>query len=310
MEVEGLETIQYLNHAIDYIEENIDKPLEVDEIAKVALLSRYHFQRIFHVLTGFTLAEYIRNRKLTLAAEELILRKESVTEIAFKYGYESVDAFTKAFRRLHGVTPSAVRKGTATIKLFPRLSLQLDIRGRDEMNYHIVEKDEWDMIGIEMQTTSKNTVEQEITAFCDRVWIDGSHHKLNEFLGYPIMHMLDGVHFDFKEDGSRKYMLGWETPKKEIPKIYKVLHIPACCWIVFEHRADMRNKGAINELWKRIYTDWISSTCFEQIEGPCIERYFWEDDAYYKYRCEVWIPVKKKVEEDIHEYNSMSSTRR
>jgi len=289
-----LRTIEYLNHAIDYIEENITQTLEVEEIAKRALLSKYYFQRVFHAVTGVTVTDYIRNRKLTLAAEELVTTDKSVTEIAMDYGYESTDAFTKAFRRLHGVTPSLMRRGEVQLKSFPRMSLQVHIIGESEMRYRIVWQDAFDMIGIAMEKTSKRESDLKVKKFCEKVWEDGSHHKLNELLGYPIMHMLDGVYYGFQEDGSRRYMLGWRKPENMNAAGYTVLHIPAHQWIVFEHRADMSNPTAIRDLWIRLYTEWMPSSMFEQVEGPCRERYFWEDDSYNNYRCEIWLPVTRK----------------
>lgn len=289
-----MDIITQMNQAIEYIEEHLEERMEMSEISKAAFLSSYHFQRIFHVLTGFTVAEYIRNRRLTLAALKLTDPTYTVTEVALQYGYESTDAFTKAFQRLHGVTPSSVKRGDVKIKAFSKLSLQVNITGKEELDYRIVKEDGYDMIGIDMQTASSDQVEDEIAAFCDQVWEDGSHHSLNEFLGFPIMHMLDGVHFDYTEDKNRRYLLGWKMPDKEVPKEYRIIHIPSNDWAVFEAHADMSEKNAINELWKRIYVEWFPSADFEQSAGPCIEKFEWEDEAYFKYKCEVWIPVRRK----------------
>lgn len=292
-----MKTIEYINLAIDYIEENIKGSLELEEIAKVALLSKHYFQRVFHVVIGMTVTDYIRNRKLSLAAEELLTTNKTVTEVALDYGYESTDAFTKAFRRLHGVTPSAIRKREAQLKLFPKISLQVNMTGESEMNYRIVEKDKFSMFGFAMNRVPKEELDVEVKKFCERAWKDGSHHRLNELLGFPIMHMLDGVYFDFKEDGSRRYFLGWETQGQKVSEEYEMIDIPAQEWIVFEYEANMDNPASISELWKRIYVEWMPSSTFEQVEGPCIERYFWKNDQYFEYRCEVWIPVTKRLKE-------------
>jgi AraC family transcriptional regulator len=290
-----LETIKYLNNAIDYIENNLDSALNIDEIAKVAFTSRYHFQRVFHALTGFTLAEYIRNRRLTLAAEELYCKASKITDIAFKYGYESPDAFTKAFQRLHGTTPCALKKGNMRLKAFPRLSFQIAIKGECEMIYRIVEKEKFKMFGVDFLTTTvENACYKEIPEFCDKIWEDETHYKINKLLGYDRMHMLYGIHYDFKEDGSRRYMMGFEVPEKAIPKEFKVLDISACIWAVFEAKAQMSQKLEIEKVWRRIYSEWFPSSGFEQAEGPCIEKYFWDDEQYDHYTCEVWIPVKGK----------------
>lgn len=236
-------TLEYLNQAIDYIEENITQTLEMEEIAKAALLSKYYFQRVFHVITGITVADYVRNRRLSLAAEEIMMTKNPITDIALEYGYDSADAFTKAFRRLHGVTPSALRKGEASLKLFPKITMQVNVTGDCEMKYRIVQKGPFNMIGLTTDVMSKSDSDLEVLRFCNRVW----------------------------EDGSRKYMLGWEVQNYEVPSEYKLLQIPAYQWIVFEHHADMSNPVAISELWKCIYAEWMPSSQFEQVEGENYE---------------------------------------
>lgn len=290
-----MEIIKYLNNAIEYIEDNLDSTIEIDEIAKAAFTSRYHFQRMFHAITGFTLAEYIRNRRLTLAGEELSSKDAKITEIAIKYGYESPDAFAKAFQRLQGVTPSKIKKGNVRLKAFPKLSFQISVKGGCEMDYRIVEKDEFKVFGVDFLTTIvDNALYKEIPEFCDKIWDDETHRKINEFLGYSKMHMLQGIHYDFKEDGSRRYMMGWEVPETGVPKEYKILNIAAYTWIVFEGKGIMPQNLVIQDVWKRIYFEWFPSSGFEQVEGPCIEKYFWNDDKYDKYTCEVWIPVRRK----------------
>lgn len=292
-----MDTINYLNNAIEYIENNLDSTIEIDEIAKVAFTSRYHFQRLFHAFTGFTLSEYIRNRRLTLAAEELSSKDAKVTEVALKYGYVSTDAFTKAFQRLHGVTPSKIKKGNVKLKAFPKLSLQISITGKCDMDYKILEKKEFKVFGTASLTDiEENALNYEIPAFCKRIWEDGTHFKTNELLGYPKTHMLYGIHYDFKEDGSRKFMMGWEVPEIDIPKEYTILDILPCTWAVFDSKGIMPQNLEIQNVWKRIYCEWFPSSGFEQVEGPCIEKYYWEDENYEKYSCEVWIPVRRKAQ--------------
>lgn len=290
-----MEIIKSLNKTLDYIEDNLDSQIEIDEIAKVAFVSRYHFQRMFHALTGFTLGEYIRNRRLTLAAEELTSKDVMVTDVAIKYGYESIDAFTKAFQRMHGVTPSKIKKGDVRLKAFPKLSFEISIKGECEMNYRIVEKDSFKVFGVDFLTTTVNNVlYKEIPEFCDKIWEDGTHLKINKFLGYNERHMLHGIHYDFKEDGGRRYMMGWEVPQTDVPKEYKILDIPSCTWAVFEGKSTIDDNIFIQNVWKRIYSEWFPSSGFEQVEGPCLEKYYWDGDAYDKYICEVWIPIKRK----------------
>lgn len=290
-----MEIIRNINNAIDYIEDNLDSDLNIDEIAKVAYTSRYHFQHLFHAVTGFTLTEYIRNRKLTLAAEELAVTDTKVIDIALRYGYDSPDAFTKAFQRLHKVTPSALRKGNVKIKAFPKLLLQISIKGEFEVNYKIVDKEPHKVFGVDFETTLINdALYSEIPEFCEEIWENGTHLKINEFLGYHKMNLLHGIHFDFKENGNRRFMMGWEAPEKEIPNEYKVVDVPASTWAVFEGKSNMGNKIKIQDVWRQIYSEWFPSSGFEQVEGPCIEKYYWDDGTCNNYTCEVWIPIKRK----------------
>jgi AraC family transcriptional regulator len=294
-EVNDLETINYLNNAIEYIEDNLDSAIKIDEIAKVEFTSRYHFQRLFHAFTGFTLSEYIRNRRLTLAGEELHSKDAKIIDVALKYGYVSADAFTKAFQRLHGVTPSKIKKGNVKLKAFPKISLQISITGKFDMNYRIIEKNEYEVFGVVSLTAIKeNALYHEIPVFCKKIWEDGTHLKINELLGFPKTHMLHGIHYDMKEDGSRRYMMGWEVLGIDIPKEYKILDIPACTWAVFEGKGIISHNQEIQHVWKRIYCEWFPSSGFEQVEGPCVEKYHWEDELYEKFTCEVWIPVRRK----------------
>jgi len=295
MEVRNLGTIECLNNAIDYIENHLDSTLDIDEIATAAFSSRYHFQRMFHALTGFTLAEYIRNRRLTLAAEELSSKDCKIIDIAYKYGYESPDAFTKAFQRLHGITPSALKKGDARRKAFSKLSFQISIKGAFEIIYRIVDLKEFKVFGVDFITTSVNDAcYKEIPEFCEKIWVDGTHSKMNQFLGFPTMNMLHGIHYDFEENGRRKYMMGWEVPGKDVPKEFKILEIPELTWAVFESKGKMPQNLAIEDVWRRIYSEWFPSSVYEQAEGPCMEKYDWDDEQYENYTCEVWIPIIRK----------------
>ena len=288
-------TIKLLNNALEYIERNLDTALNIDDISKVACSSRYHFQRIFYALTGFTVTQYIRNRRLSLAAEELVATDKRVIDIALKYGYESPEAFTKAFKRLHGISPSALKKLDGKIKAFPKISFQISIKGECEMIYRIVEKEAFKVFGAGFVTTTVNDAAyKEIPEFINKIFEDGTHDRINELLGNPKGTLLDGFHYGFKEDGTRKYMMGDESLETEIPDEFTILEIPKLTWAVFEGHGAMPDNLIIQDIWKRIYSEWFPSSGFEQVEGPCIEKNFWNDEKHGEYTCEVWIPVRRK----------------
>jgi AraC family transcriptional regulator len=286
-----------LNNTLEYIEKNLDKTLNIDDISKVACSSRYHFQRVFYALTGVTVTEYIKKRRLTLAAEELISTDKRIIDIALKYGYESQEAFTKAFKRLHEITPSALKKLNGKIKAFPKISFQISIKGESELVYRLVQKEEFKVFGVELVTTkADDVVYDEIPKFINKIFENGIYAKINKLVGNPKGTLLNGFHYGFEEDGTRRYIMGAELNEVEISEEFIILDIPKLTWAVFEGNATKPNNFIIQDIWRRIYSEWFPSSGFEQVEGPCIEKNFWNDDDQSGYRCEVWIPVKRKQE--------------
>lgn len=290
-----LEAITLLNNAIEYIERNLDAELNIDDISKAACMSRYHFQRVFYALTDFTVTQYIRNRRLTLASEELAATDIRVTDIALKYGYENPEAFTKAFKRLHGISPSDLRKLNGKFKAFPKISFQISIKGESEIIYRIVQKETFKVFGVAFQSTLINSAAyEEIPKFINEIFENGTYDKINELLGNPKGTLLDGFHYGFEEDGTRKYIMGAEMVKADIPIEFTILEVPKLTWAVFEGSGDKPSNSIIQDVWRRIYSEWFPSCGFEQVDGPCIEKNFWNEEKESGYSCEVWIPVKRK----------------
>ena len=112
--------IEGFQASISYIEENLTEPLDITEIAGIAGLSPFYYQRIFGALCGITVGDYIRARRMTLAAQELAGTDAKVIDVALKYGYDSPDSFARAFQRFHGITPSAAKEAGAHLKSFAR----------------------------------------------------------------------------------------------------------------------------------------------------------------------------------------------
>lgn len=130
--------IEGIGEAISYIEENITEEIVIEDIAKKAFMSPFYFQKGFAMLCGFTVGEYIRQRRLTLAVSELVSTDEKIIDIALKYVYTSPDSFTKAFTRFHGITPTAVRKDGAMVKSFAPLKIKFSLEGGYIMDYKII----------------------------------------------------------------------------------------------------------------------------------------------------------------------------
>ncbi|WP_156950992.1 GyrI-like domain-containing protein [Saccharibacillus sacchari] len=165
------------------------------------------------------------------------------------------------------------------------------------MNVRIAETQASKAVGVSTKIVDPY---REIAVFAEQIWNDGRHDRVNETVGRPIRTMLSGYHYDFREDGTRQYMMGTELEEEvEVPSDLTVIDIPGGSYAVFEMSAtqpdDQEIDTQIQDLWRRIYSEWFPSSRFEQAEGPCIETYAWTDEASGDYKSEIWIPVRIKA---------------
>ncbi|MDC0700803.1 AraC family transcriptional regulator, partial [Blautia wexlerae] len=167
--------ISGLQSAIDYIEDHLTEELDYAEIARKAYSSSFHFQRVFGILCGYTLGEYIRNRRLTRAAEDLLLSDVKVIDVALQYGYDSPESFSRAFARFHGVTPSQAKKERAALKSFSRLSVKLILAGGNVMDYRMEKTGPMELVMKKERFTGGSEVSKmQIPALWDRSCADGT----------------------------------------------------------------------------------------------------------------------------------------
>lgn len=285
-----------LQKAIDYIEVNLTEELDYTEIASKACVSSFHFQRIFSVMCNFSLGEYIRNRRLTLAGAELNLSNEKVIDIALKYGYDSPDSFAKAFTRFHGITPSAAREPGASLRSFSRLSIKLSLEGGNVMDYRIEKKREFKVIG-KSQTfnLSDEFVRDDIPAFWSRCHEDGTVKELYKMSRNTVNGgMIFGVCYgDNSVDANQfPYLIAATYEKGEIPIGYSVKEIPEYTWAIFRCVGAMPR--AIQALWRRIYAEFFPTSEYRPVHGIDLEAYYEGNMDDEKYVSEIWIPVERK----------------
>jgi AraC family transcriptional regulator len=291
-EVRKVEWLDMMKHAIDYMEDNMDKEIYYDEMAKEACSSSFHFQRMFHMITGMTVADYIRKRRLTLAAQELaISTKIKVIEVALKYGYETPEAFTKAFKKAHGITPSAAREPGISLKAFPRISFHLSLKGDKDMDYKIIEKEAFRVVGKELKVSTKDGENlQRIPKFWDEVNQDGTNERLCSLSDKTDVL---GICMDMEHDKEAfTYMIAVEATKNSKSSEFTTREIPAATWAVFTSIGAMPT--AIQKVWERIFSEWFPSTGYEHAEAPELEVYPEGNTNSEDYRCEVWVPIIKK----------------
>lgn len=285
-----MEWIESISEAIGYIEDNITGELTIEKIAEKVLISPFYFQKGFSMLCGFTVSEYIRQRRLALAGSELVSTDEKIITIALKYGYDSPDSFTRAFTRFHGVTPTAVRKEGAMIKSFAPLKISFTLKGGISMNYKIVEKDAFTVIGASKKFPYENAA-LEIPKFWAEHYQAGGGNTVCGMYGVNIDESMGGKEFEYLI--ADDYKAGTAVPMGFVTKT-----IPAFIWAVFPCTGSMPD--SMQEVNRRIFSEWLPNCRdYEFAAGYCIEMY--NDAADYpggvqdeNYYSEIWIPVKKK----------------
>ncbi|WJH35507.1 AraC family transcriptional regulator [Paenibacillus sp. CC-CFT747] len=284
-----MDWLSRMNNAMDYIESNLADDISYDKIAQIACCSTYHFQRMFPFITGVSLSEYIRRRRLTLAAFELQTTDAKVIDVAMKYGYESPEAFTRAFKNLHGIIPISARDIGVALKAYPRMSFHISIKGDVEMNYRIEQRGSFEMFGVYgLINSDQKTAFSEVPQFRKKCDDDGSVDLMNGLLGRFGDNNLHAALYDHTREFF-KYMICYYLPKGlEIPERLTTLSVPALIWAVFpEPKCDMQ------KLWERIYSEWFPTSEYEQVEGPSFEMYYGMA-RHGNETGEIWIPVKRK----------------
>ncbi|MCT9855525.1 AraC family transcriptional regulator [Priestia megaterium] len=290
-----MDLLRNMNRALHYIEENLTNDIDFREVARLALCSEYHFKRMFSFLAGITLSEYIRRRRLTLAAFELKDSNIKVIDVAIKYNYSSPDSFTRAFQNLHGITPSEAKKNGSSLKAFPKMTFQLSIKGGNEMNYRIEEKEAFHIVGIkERVSIIFHGVNPKIAAMWESL-NDETIRKLKELSNVTPLGLLSAsVNFSegrMEEKGQLDHYIGVATTK-DCPDHLVQLEVPAGTWAVFEAVGPFPD--TLQDVWGRIYSEWFPSSNYEQVEGPEI---LWNEHKNVTsptFKSEIWIPVLKK----------------
>lgn len=289
--------LNHLNGALLYIEQNLEYDIDEQEIAKRACCSIYHFKRMFSFLAGIPLQEYIRRRRLTLAAINLQDSTVKVIDIAIKYGYNSPDAFTRAFQGLHGMTPTEARSNTRSLKAYPPMTFRLSIGGNEPMKFRIVKKEAFQVIGIKNRVQA---VKEGEHPGVEQVWqsTEEAAYKRLKSLSNQEPHGI--LHIDVGDTGRNNpeydYYMGVATTEP-CPSEFTSLLVPALTWVVFEVSIPWSP-----EKWQQIYGEWFPTSGYEQVEGPKIQVgpdiQVGEKQVYTEQEVELWIPIGKVLRID------------
>ncbi|MDO4542183.1 MAG: AraC family transcriptional regulator [Bacillota bacterium] len=283
-----MDWIERLNAAMAYIEENLTGEIRYEEAAKIACCSVFHFQRMFSYMAGIPLGEYIRRRRMTKAAQELRDKNAKVTDIALKYGYDSPTAFNRAFQGIHGIAPSKVRRDGVSLKAFPVISFKITIKGEAEMDYRIEEHPAFSIVGI--SAPMSRTIEENfavVPKLWERAAKEGIIPRLVKLMTGEPKGMLGVSCCNSQEEWRYFIAAAGEGDGSQDLQTYQV---PACTWAIFPGQGPMPQ--SIQELEKRIVTEWLPSSGYEYANAPDIEVYISPDPARAKY--EVWLPITPK----------------
>jgi AraC family transcriptional regulator len=291
-----MEWSERMNAAIDYIEDNLAGHIDFSEAAKQACCSTFHFQRMFFAVNGLTPAEYARRRRLTLAATELSMGKTKVIDVAVKYGYDSPDSFARAFRNLHGVTPQAARAPGVTLTAFPRISFHIVLKGGSDMDYRVIDKPAFKIVGRARKFTTANGENFiKIPQFWNEYMTTEEYQTLMQLTGGKPGPLTGGICLGscLPNEGNTwepfLYAIAIEKTDDMQTGDFEVYQVPASTWAVFDCNLDN-----LQEVTKRIFGEWFPSTGYEHAGTPDLEVYLAEDPKRGEHPCQIWIPVKKK----------------
>ncbi|MCX4324351.1 MAG: AraC family transcriptional regulator [Lachnospiraceae bacterium] len=279
-----MEWIDRLNDTIAYIEEHLTEKIDYEQLGQIACCSSYHFQRMFAYMAGVSLSEYIRRRRMSLAAVDLQGKGTQVIDVAEKYGYSSPTAFNRAFQSIHGVAPSALKSGGVPVKSFPPIKFQITIKGAEEMEYRIETKGAFRIVGVSVPLDKD--IEKNFAVIPQKwqeISMDGTLQKLIGMMDTPGVL---GVSTCNNVETWRYYIAVATSRDQDGLEEYIV---PAATWAVFSGAG---TNQSIQELERRIVTEWLPTSGYEYGNAPDIEVYLNPDPQNAQY--EVWIPVIKK----------------
>ncbi|MFJ4190238.1 GyrI-like domain-containing protein [Kitasatospora sp. NPDC089509] len=286
--------LEHLNRAMEHIERNLEQEIDVAELARIAMTSEYHFRRLFSMLAGMPLSEYVRRRRLTVAGAEVLDGGRTLLDIAVRYGYTSGEAFARAFRAMHGVGPGEARRDGATLISQPRMSFRLIVEGSSSMEYRIIEKPDFRIVGRKARVPLiYQGVNPHIADFIKGIGAEtvGRITALSAADPKGIVSVSD----DFspnREEGSELDYWHAVVAREDavVPDDLEVLHVPAGTWAVFTNSGPFPQ--ALQEMWGETYSQWFPSNPYETRPGPeLLQTRFvpGTGDA----EAELWLPVTR-----------------
>ncbi|AWB43900.1 AraC family transcriptional regulator [Paenibacillus sp. CAA11] len=286
--------LQEFNNLMDYIETHLTEEISGKDISRIVGLSDYHFKRMFSYMAGMSLNEYIKNRRLSVANVELI-NGAKVTDIAYKYGFQSLEGFSRAFREWSGFLPSEVTKNRIQ-KSFPKFSFFIDIRGGISMEFKIEKKEKFNIVGLSKRVPIQfEGVNNAILELAQSITEQQRNemHQLADL--YP--HQVLNVSYDYddgflEEKGCLTHMIGLATTKENPFDDLEQISIEESLWAIFPNQGSFPTM--LQETTAKIYTEWLPSSGYEvaDLHGISFTKHNGTSGNVYS---EIWMPVKEKI---------------
>ena len=273
-----------IGEAVSYIEHNLDGEINIEKAAEKAFVSTFYFQKIFCVLCGFTIGEYIRYRRLSLAGEELSQGNAKVIDVALKYGYDSPDSFARAFTKFHGITPSAAKEHGTVLRSFAPIKLKLTLEGGTMIDYRITEKPAFTVVGVTTPIENDTSISYNvIPTLWDEHYKNGGGEKIRGDFGACI----------YCDEKTFTYMIADAyLPWKDIPDGCETYTFPAGTWAVFPCKGALPN--ALQSLNTKIWSEWLPNLKGYKLSGYYnLEMYTPSADKPEDTYSEIWIPIEK-----------------
>lgn len=286
--------ISALNRLVVLVEEHLGEELDVVELARALGTTEYHLRRMFSSLAGMPLSEYVRRRRMTVAAADVVQGQDDLLSIAVRHGYSSTEAFGRAFRAVHGTGTSEVRRTGGPLRTQPQLRFRLTVEGTIPMDTRILDRPAFRLVGhaarVPLIHQGVNPhIQQHITALPPE-----AHQRLKALSDTEpagLLQVSDDLDPDAVEGSELTYLHGVAVSRDTpVPDDLDAIEVPAGRWAVF--RTAGPHPQTLQNTWAATATEWFPSNPWRLRPGPSIVTILERDNDFSTATCELWLPIE------------------
>ncbi|WP_086828003.1 AraC family transcriptional regulator [Allokutzneria sp. NRRL B-24872] len=286
--------ISALNRLVDLVEEHLGEEFDLGGPAAALGTTEYHLRRMFSSLAGMPLSEYVRRRRMTVAAADVVRGKDDLLSIAVRYGYGSTEAFGRAFRAVHGANPGDVRRDGGPLRTQPQLRFRLTVEGSVPMDTRIADRPAFRLVGHAKRVP---LIHQGVNPHIQQhiAGLPKEEHLRLKALGdgepHGLLQVCDDLDPDGAEGSELTYLHGVAIAKETpVPDDLDAIEVPAGRWAVF--RTAGAYPKALQDTWAATATEWFPSNPWRLRPGPSIVAVLDRAEDFSSATCELWLPVE------------------